>query len=293
MDPSLKAKAVARLRNLAPDFTPALKQIAKYILDNPLDFGMDSIRETARKCNTSTYSLVRLSQQVGFESFEAFRAPFRSALLTTVDLQAAPPWLEELRRGDEIDNALADASENTFAIIQRSLERQPPSLIKAVIDQILGSKIVYITAVRASYSMAYYLHYVGRMAVPGLQLIPRHMGSALDELNDATPEDTLIAICFTPYSRETVEACIHAQRNGIKVVLISDFDSISTDFEPDFALVASSVTTHHFGCYVGTLAIIEGLLAGLVAAGGQEVSDRIRSYERLRSETRAYWERKK
>ena len=90
MDPSLKAKAVARLRNLAPDFTPALKQIAKYILDNPLDFGMDSIRETARKCSTSTYSLVRLSQQVGFESFEAFRAPFRSALLTTVDLQAAP-----------------------------------------------------------------------------------------------------------------------------------------------------------------------------------------------------------
>ncbi len=81
---------------------------------------------------------------------------------------------------------------------------------------LLDAHNVYLTAVRASYAMAYYFHYVGgRMALPSLQLIPRHMNSAIDELNYAGPGDVMIAISFTPpYSRETIEACKFARNRG-------------------------------------------------------------------------------
>ena len=102
----------------------------------------------------------------------------------------------------------ADASLNTMAIVERSLERQTPEQMARVAQMLLEAGNVYLTAVRASYAMAYYFHYVGRMALPSLQLIPRHMNSAIDELNYASDRDVMIAVSFTPYSRETVEACL-------------------------------------------------------------------------------------
>ena len=154
---------------------------------------------------------------------------------------------------------------------------------------LLGANNVYLTAVRASYALAYYFHYVGRMALPSLQLIPRHMNSAIDELNYADAGDVMIAISFTPYSRETIEACKFARKKGVKLVLISDSDVVSSDFTPDETLVASVISTHHFGCYAGAMAVIESLLALLVSLGGEDARERIRSYEDLRKENNAYW----
>lgn len=292
MDPTLRNQVVTQLREMANELTPSLKKCAKYIIDHPLDFGMDSIRDSARKSKTSTFTLVRLAQQLGFGAFEEMRAPFRAALLSSVDVGSVPHWVENLDDGDTVDRAIREATTNSLSIVQRSLERQSPEVFKAIVGQINQSRHVYISAVRGSYALAYFFYYVGRMAIPSLQLIPRHMGSALDDLRDAKEGDTLIAICFTPYSRETVEACIFAKRKGLKLVLISDFDSISDEFQPDYSLITSQNSTHHFGSYAGTLATIEVLLAGLVAAGGEEVTERIQSYENLRMEARAYWPKK-
>ncbi len=58
--------------------------------------------------------------------------------------------------------------------------------------------------------VAYYLHYVGRMALPTLQLIPRHRNSAIDDLNDAKEGDVLIAITVTPYSSINIQLHLQA-----------------------------------------------------------------------------------
>ncbi len=145
--------------------------------------------------------------------------------------------------------------------MQRSLERQTPEQMERVAAMLLEADNVYLTAVRATYALAYYFHYVGRMALPSLQLIPRHMNSAIDELNYAGPGDVMIAISFTPYSRETIEACKFARAKGVKLILISDSDVVSSDFTPEETLVVSVISTHHFGCYTGALAVIESLLA--------------------------------
>ncbi|MEL0086055.1 MAG: SIS domain-containing protein, partial [Paracoccaceae bacterium] len=146
---------------------------------------------------------------------------------------------------------------------------------------------------RASYALAYYLQYVGRMALPSMQLIPRHQNSAIDDLNDAGEGDVMIAITFTPYSRETIDACKFAVKRGVKLILISDSDVVSSEFQADNTLVASVLSTHHFACYSGGMALIENLLALLVQQAGTSARDRIKSYEDLRMENNAYWIAKK
>ncbi|MBE1284052.1 MAG: SIS domain-containing protein [Rhodobacteraceae bacterium] len=289
MDPTLKTKTISALKQEIPHLSPRLKTVAKYIVDNPSDFGLDPIRETARKCGVSTYTLVRMAERMGFAGYDELREPFRHALVSSTELVQRLDWVDNLRDDGRLGQVQAEASVNTMAIVRRSLERQSPKVMEQAANLLLNADNVYLTAVRASYALAYYFHYVGRMALPSLQLIPRHMNSAIDELNHAGPGDVMIAITFTPYSRETIEACKFAKNKGVKLIMLSDSDVISSDFTADVTLVASLISTHHFGCYTGAMAILENLLALLVDLGGDAARQRIKSYEDLRKDNNAYW----
>lgn len=289
MDPTLRTRTISALKEAIPELSPRLKTVAKYIVDHPSDFGLDPIRETARKCGVSTYTLVRMAGRMGFDSYDDLREPFRHALVSANTVVDQPDWIDSMRQRSPLGQIQAEAAVNTMAIVQRSLERQTSGEMEHVVELLLEADNVYLTAVRASYALAYYLHYVGRMALPTLQLVPRHINSAIDELNTAGPGDVMIAISFQPYSRETIEACRFAYARGVKLIMISDSEVISSEFRPEATMVASTVSTHHFGCYTGAMAIIENLLALLVSRGGEAARQRIKSYEDLRKDNNAYW----
>lgn len=289
MDPTLKTKTISKLKSEIRALSPRLRTVAKYIVDHPSDFGLDSIRETARKCGVSTYTLVRMADRMGFESYDELREPFRHALVSSTATFDRPEWVDNMREKGDLGSVLAEASLNSMAIVQRSLERQSPEQMARVATMLLEARNVYLTAVRASYATACYFHYVGRMALPSLQLVPLQMNNAIDELNNAGVGDVLIAITCTPYSRETIEACIFARERGVKLIVIADSDVVFAGFTPEETLVASTISTHHFGCYSGIMALLENLLALLVKLGGEDALQRIKSYEDLRNKTNAYW----
>ena len=289
MDPTLRTTTITALKRGIAQFSPQMKTAAKYVVDHPSDFGLDPIRETARKANVSTYTLVNLARTLDFVSFEAFRQPFRHALLSGADTQTDPDWLSEIRTRSDMGQVYADAAKNAQSVVANSLARQQLEAMEKTVQSLISARTVYLTAVRSSYAVAYYLHYVGRMALPTLQLIPRHHNSAIDDLNDANDKDVLIAITVTPYSRETIEACAFARKRGMKLLLITDSEVVSPELEPEHTLVASVLSTHHFGCFSGMMAVVESLIAMLMHRGGPEARARIKSYETLRKENNAYW----
>lgn len=289
MDPTLKARTLAKIKDQITNMPPRAQKAAKHIVDNEAEFGLNSIRNTAQNAKVSTYTLVKLAKSLGFSSFEELRAPFRDALLATrgnTRISGSDALSEPKTRVQEIFH---DASLNACSIVEASLSRQDSGQIERAAVALLNAKTVYITAVRSSYTMAYYLHYVGRMALPNMRLIPRMMNSAIDDLKDVGPDDVLIAITITPYSRETIEACRFAKEKGAKLLLITDSELVSSEFKPDFSLIASVLSTHNFACFVGIIAVIEALIAVLMDQGGKAAKNRIASYEKLRLEHNAYW----
>ena len=209
MDPTLKNKTITALKQAIPELSPRLKAVAKYIVDHPSDFGLDPIRETARKCEVSTYTLVRMAERMGFEGYDEMREPFRHALVSTTAFVEHPDWIDSLREQGDLGRLQAEAATNTMAIVQRSLEHQTPEQMERVADMLLGARNVYLTAVRASYAMAYYFHYVGRMALPSLQLIPRHMNSPIDELNYAAMLNDAVYVQQTTGERQKAVLAVY------------------------------------------------------------------------------------
>ena len=63
-----------------PDLTPEARKAATYVLENPRDVGVSTVREIAQAANVKPNTVVRMARQVGFEGYEDFRAPFRDAI---------------------------------------------------------------------------------------------------------------------------------------------------------------------------------------------------------------------
>ena len=60
--------------------TPELQKTAAYVLENPNEIGVSSIREIAAKARVKPNSLVRMARRIGFEGYEDFRQPFREQI---------------------------------------------------------------------------------------------------------------------------------------------------------------------------------------------------------------------
>ncbi|OBY25324.1 MurR/RpiR family transcriptional regulator [Leisingera sp. JC1] len=289
MDRNRKTRLLTQLKSAIADLPPRLKVIAKYIIDNPGDFGMDPIRVSAEKIGVSPNSLVRMAQKMGFDGFEPFRDPFRHALVTEREDLMGVDWIAQLDNGDNLARTQAQLARNEVNIVSRSLRMMTQERIGDALRCLTEARNCYVTATRSSYAMAYYFHYVGRMALPGLQLIPRHMGSAVDELFGADERDCLVAITFAPYSAETIQSLRYARRKGTRLIVISDSEVIAPQIDPDVVFPVTTQSHHYFGCYGGAMAVLECLLGHLVALGGEEAQRRIADYEATREDTGAYY----
>ncbi|MEM7464109.1 MAG: MurR/RpiR family transcriptional regulator [Pseudomonadota bacterium] len=247
---------------------------------------------SATKIGVSANSLVRLANHLGFDSYDELREPFRKSLVARYDAPAGEGWIDRMSTAGNFGRAHAKSIRNEIDIVLQSLRLLTAEKAESAVTLLMQANVAYVTATRATYALAYYFHYVGRMALPNLQLIPRHMGSPVDEMISIGEEDVLLAITFPPYSADTINALRLAKRKGAKLILISDSELIAPNIETDLFLKTSLQSLHHFSCFAGAMAVLECLLSHLVGQGGSEAQTRIRSYEALREDFGAYWQSK-
>ncbi|MGR3762277.1 MurR/RpiR family transcriptional regulator (plasmid) [Roseobacteraceae bacterium NS-SX3] len=289
LDPRHSARVLQALKDRISSLPPKLSAAAKYIIDNPADFGLDPVRTTAAKAGVSANTFVRLAEQLGYDGFDPLRAPFRAALATRGEAGLGEDWLDRMAKGGATAALQAKAARNQINVTARSLRRMTPERTGAIVRCLTGARRCYVTATRASYALAYYFHYVGRMALPDMALVPRHMGAAVDDLLEMQAEDCLLAITFAPYSAGTIQALRMARKRGAKVVLISDSEVIAPGIQADHVLAAAADSLHPFGGAAGAMALLECLLTHLIEAGREDARRRIGEYEALRQDTGAYW----
>ena len=71
--------------------------------------------------------------------------------------------------------------------------------------------------------------------------------------------------------------------------MIAGSEIVSPKFSADETLVASVLSTNHFGCSTGITSNMATLLAMFVVQGGVEAQKRVKSYETLRREGGVCW----
>ncbi|WP_189466306.1 MurR/RpiR family transcriptional regulator [Litchfieldella qijiaojingensis] len=262
-----------------PDLSRQLKLAARYVLDNPMEIAFQSIRKSAHAANVTPSTLMRLAKRLGFDSYEQFREVFQSAVQAgPIELSGRANNLKAIARTTD-DQVFLDVGDAAYDNIGRLFTADMQPRVRDAALRLLQAGKVAVIGFRDTFACAYHFAYVGRIAMPNIQLIRGQEGGMLTELAPFGEGDVVVAFGFDPYCAETVRALEIARGNGADAIVITD--TLRSPLVPGAAVTFNIATStpHFFPSILSAITLIEVILAECVAYGPEELVDNVTRFE--------------
>ncbi len=272
-----------RLAGELTELTPEARKAATYVLENPRDVGVSTVREIAQAANVKPNTVVRMARQVGFEGYEDFRAPFRDAIRQgAADFPDRARWLQDIRRTGDLGGLYADMVQGALRNIEETFGNISADDLKAAAEDIWTSDSVFTLGVGVNNSSASNFTYLASTGMTRFYAIPKAGSNPIDDLAWADKNDVLIAITCRPYRTEVVEAVQTARAQGMKIVAISDSPASPIIQSATHGFVISCDTPQFFPSSVSTVALLETLLSFVIAVASDEIPKRVATFHKRR-----------
>jgi DNA-binding MurR/RpiR family transcriptional regulator len=271
------------------DFTPELQKAAKFMLENPEEVGLNSMRTVAKAADVKPATVSRLSKTLGFEEYERFREPFRQRLRKIEPTFAS--GVEEVQRRGAADNQalFAELRAQEIANIERTLSDANYEVIRDAAETMHQSRRVYVLGLRGAYAPAFLFYYAYQLFQENSRLVDTRAGIFADQLRGIGKQDSLLVISFPPYTQLTIDAVSYAAEAGAKVIAITDSMVSPAANAAGHTIITQNRSTSFYHSFTGALAVVEALLTLLVARKGGDAVKIAREAERQLSKVSAYW----
>jgi DNA-binding MurR/RpiR family transcriptional regulator len=290
-DTNVSSLVLERLADELPDFTPQARKAAIYILENPLDVGVSTVREIAEAADVNPNTVMRMARQVGFTGYDDFRAPFRDAIRQgAIDFPDRARWLQDIGKSGDLGQLYADMVQSALRNIEDSFATIGIDQLISAANLIWESHNVYTLGVGINHSNAHNFTYLASTGMVRFHAIPRAGSTAIDDLAWADSGDVLIAISCKPYRSEVVEAVLLARQQGVKIIAISDSPASPLIRNADHGFVISVDTPQFFPSSVSIIALLETLLSIVVSVASDEIVERVDKFHKRRHQLGLYQE---
>ena len=273
------ADVLRLLADALPDLTPEPRKAAAWLLENPAEIGVSSLRQIAEAADVKPNTLVRMARALDFAGFEEFRAPFRENLRSGRDsFPDRARWLQSLARGGHIEALVADMAGAALSGVEDLYASLDAGELKRAADLILGARRTYALGVGIANPVARNFSYIAGMALDGVTAIPQAGSLPVDDLARAGSGDVLLAMTFKPWRREVVDAVAAAHDQGIEVIAISDSLAAPIMAGAAHRFVVPTQTPQMFTSTIALSAFLETLLAMLIAQAGEQAVGNIEGF---------------
>ncbi len=258
-----------------------LRAAAQWVLDNPRDVALLSMREQAKRAGVLPASMTRLAQRMGFDGYDDLR-----------DLYA-----EGLRRGETEFSGKAEAlvarrrqgGDGALAVdLAETLERHMAALcrpdaldaVTAAATALAGAGRIYVLGYRSSYPVACHFAYVYGLAGGSVLLLDGPGGTGSDALREAKKGDALLAVSVKPYTRAAVELADYTLDMGLDIVAITDSVVSPLVARARASVIVPTESPSFFHTMAPAFAVAEALAAMLAASAGERALEAVRAMER-------------
>lgn len=277
------------LRKALPDLPKKLAQAARYALDHPDKMALNSMRGSASAVGVTSTTMLRLARHLGFDSYEDFRAAFQKELLRDgFGARAGALRQEDKTTGEETHTEkILSAAEANIHQLRTSLPRQD---LDRFCEKIRRAPNVYLVGSSSLFWLASMMKNTGSLILSNLRLVGAEYAIAAEQMSALNKEDMVICFGMSPTARRTVDAMQFAQRRSAFTVAITDRPSSPLAEEADLAFFANADSPHYYPSVVAMTALVELLLASVVAGGDGREAEQVAEFERLRAGTDAYFD---
>jgi DNA-binding MurR/RpiR family transcriptional regulator len=288
---SVAIPILQRLSSEWETLTPEAQKAAKYVLENPNEVGVSTVREIARAAQVSPNTVVRMARQVGFEGYEDFRAPFREAIRQgSASFPDRARWLQETRARGEMGGLLAGMVASALRNIEETFARTNETALEQAAEAIWNARAVYTLGVGVNNANARNFTYLASTGMVQFHAIPRAGSVPADDLAWADARDVLIAITAHPYRTEVVETVKLARDQGLTVIALSDSPASPIVRAAQHGFVVAVDTPQFFPSSVSIIALLETLLSFVIATASPEIVGRVETFHARRRQLGIYYE---
>lgn len=275
--------ALERLAGELQSLTPEARKAARYVLENPRDIGVSSVRELARAAEVNPNTLVRMAKQIGFDGYEDFRKPFRDAIRNGgVSFTDRARWLQDVGKQGELGGLYADLAKSALRNIEETFATIRVDDLRSAAKAIWNCRNVYTLGVGVNSSIGKTFTYLASTGMVQFYSIPKDGSLPADDLAWACEQDVLIAITCKPYRNEVIEAVKIAKQQGLTVIGISDSPASPIVLDADHSFVVSTDAPQFFPSTVPIVALLETLLSMVIAVADKRVVDRVEKFHERR-----------
>jgi DNA-binding MurR/RpiR family transcriptional regulator len=279
MDEAVGMTVRERTRRLIGELTAAERRVARALLAAYPIAGLESVSRLAERAKVSAPTVTRFVTKLRFDGYRQFQ----EALREEIQARASSPLARYREQGAPPDQDLLGA---VFGDLHRLLD-DTTAIAPAEFDAIVSlladrRRRVGCTGGRISQAASFYLFTRLHQLRPhvchlGLGPLPRE-----DELIDLGRRDVLIVFDVRRYQDDTVRLAQQAAERGICVVLVTDRWLSPAADVATHVLPFPVETVSPFDSIMPGIALIEALVAALVARGGQRAQGRIEELEAVR-----------
>lgn len=281
---NVSSSVLDRLAGELPQLTPEARKAATYVLENPRDVGVSTVREIATAANVKPNTVVRMARQLGFDGYEDFRLPFRNAIREggTAGFPERARWLQEIRKSDALGALYADMVQDALRNIEETFAGISAEALKDAANDIWTSRNVFVLGVGINNANARNFTYLASTGMVQFHAIPRAGSTPVDDLAWADGRDVLIAITVKPFRAEVVEAVEIAKAQGMRVVGLSDSPASPVLRMADHPFRVAIETPQFFPSSVSIIALLETLLSFVISVASDEVVTRVETFHARR-----------
>ena len=288
---NVSSEGLDRLSDEWDALTPEAQKAARYVLENPADVGVSTVREIAEAANVKPNTFVRMARQVGFDGYEDFRAPFREAIRQgAASFPDRARWLQDIRKSGDLGGLYADMAEGAMRNLEETFAGIDAERLKAAAEAIWHSRQVFVLGVGVNNANARNFTYLASTGMTRFHAIPRPGSTPADDLAWADERDVLIAMTCRPYRAEVVSALDVAAEQGLTIVGLSDSPASPVIRAADHGFVVAADTPQFFPSSVSTIAVLETLLSFVIAVASDEIVERFETFHRRRHQLGIYVE---
>jgi len=255
------------------------KDVAQYIVDHLDEAAFQTAEELARRANTSSSTVVRFSQALGFEGFPELQAAAR----------------EEYRRlrGEGQHNGSAQGSVPLFSLDQNEFETAVAAdqlnvedtarkvsrpTVDAVIDAVVSAEKVLVAGTDQMAFFASYLRHLLMLLDLRVDVVASPSQEALSRLGRIDEGTLVIGLSAGRPHPLVVRAMKLARHRGARTAAITDATLSEVAKLAQLKLYYSSNSPTYVRSHTALLSMIQALAFGVYSRDSAQYDDRIRAF---------------
>jgi len=259
-----------RITGAGSTLTAAERRVAEIVLARPELVAFGTVAELAEAAAAGAATVVRLAVKLDFDGFTALQAAVQTELSN--QLRPAAVRIRETRGGVAVERHL----ERELGNVQTTLLAVSESDITTAVARLSDlSRAVLVLTGDASTGVSQ--QFVGDLLAlrPGVELLTGNEVAVSRRLAQIRPGDVIVAIDLRRYDRWVVETTRDAKRRKAWILALSDSALSPLAGVSDVSMVLSAGGVSPFDSHVGTLALLNVLVAGAAEELRDEATERL------------------